>query len=123
MAKTVLIIEDYPETLIMLVDIMKDAGYDVKTAENGEDALKVVGRGSVDIILLDIMLPRIDGFEVCRRVKRDPKTKAIPVIAVTAFDVPGIEQKCLQAGANDVVLKPFEIDDLLRRIKKLLNEA
>ncbi|MEA3493746.1 MAG: response regulator [Candidatus Margulisiibacteriota bacterium] len=123
MAKTVLIIEDYPETLIMLTEIVKGAGYAVKTSETGEEALKIIGRSPMDAVLLDIMLPRIDGFEVCRRIKGDPKTKNIPVIAVTAFDVPDIEAKCLQAGADEVVMKPFEIEDLLNKLKKYIKNG
>ncbi|MFH1684059.1 MAG: response regulator [Candidatus Margulisiibacteriota bacterium] len=121
MGKSILIIEDYPETLEMMRTVFEGIGYKVKTAETGEQAFEILARQNFDIILLDIMLPRIDGFEVCRRIKSNPKTQNIAVVATTAFDVPDIVEKCTSAGADDVLLKPFEISDLIDIIKKYVS--
>lgn len=118
MAKSVLIIEDYPETLDLLKALFVNEGYDVKIAVTGEAALEIAARDAFDVIILDIMLPRIDGFEVCRRIKANSKTKNIPVVVVTAFDVPDIVKRCTAAGADEVVLKPFDPADLVSRVKK-----
>jgi CheY-like chemotaxis protein len=100
--------------------LLTKLGYDVTAVDSGEAALEVVLTKKFDLILLDIMLPRVDGFEVCRRIKADPATQNIPVVAMTAFDVPDIISKCMAAGADDVVLKPFEINKLMSVIKKFL---
>jgi len=121
MSKSILIVEDYPETAEMLRTILEAEGYSISLAETGEKALEKVAEKRYDLILLDIMLPRIDGFEVCRRIKADPKTQSIPVIAVTAFDVQDIVKKCTAAGADDVILKPFDVAKLLETIKKYLS--
>jgi len=121
MSKSILIVEDFPETLKLLVSILERAGYEVRTAETGEEALESLSANKFDLVLLDIMLPRVDGFEVCRRIKSDPKTQEIPVVALTAFDVPDIVSKCAAAGTDDVILKPFDVDNLLKVIKKYLS--
>jgi two-component system cell cycle response regulator len=118
MSKSILIVEDFPETLQMLKTIMEQEGYEVVTAETGETALEVLSTRRIDLVLLDIMLPRVDGFEVNRRIKQDPRTRKVPVIALTAFDVPEIVSKCMTAGADDVILKPFQIDNLLKTVRK-----
>ena len=121
MNKSILVVEDFPETLKLLSTILEQAGYEVKTAETGEDALEILSVNKFDLIVLDIMLPRVDGFEVCRRIKSDPKTQEIPVVALTAFDVPDIVSKCAAAGTDDVILKPFDVDNLLKVVKKHLS--
>jgi len=118
MNKSILVVEDFPETLKMLVSILERADYEVKTAETGEEALESLSANKFDLVLLDIMLPRVDGFEVCRRIKSDPKTQDLPVIALTAFDVPDIVSKCAAAGVDETVLKPFDVNNLLNMIKK-----
>ncbi|MBU0502025.1 MAG: response regulator [bacterium] len=119
-AKSILVVEDYPETLELFKKLLEVEGYVVTPAASGEQALELVSHKSFDLIVLDIMLPRVDGFEVCRRTKADPKTKKIPVIAVTAFDVPNIADRCQAVGANEVVLKPFEPGRLIAVLKKYL---
>ena len=118
MNKFILIVEDYPETLSMLLTFLESEGYTVKAAESGEEALRLVSEQNFDIILLDIMLPRVDGFEVSRRIKSDSKTKDIPIIAITAFDVRNIKDKCYEAGINEIFLKPLDLPGLLEIIKK-----
>lgn len=122
MAKSILIIEDYADTLKLLQVIFEKEGYEVRTAETGEQALEIISKRMFDLILLDIMLPRIDGFEVCRRIKSNPLTRNTPVIAITAFDVPDIIKRCTAAGADDTLLKPFDRTDLLNMVKKHIKE-
>ena len=120
MSKTILAVDDYKETLEFLQSLLTKFGYEVTTVETGEEALDLLVVKKFDLILLDLMLPRVDGFEVCRRVKADPSTQNIPVVAITAYDVPDIVSKCMAAGANDVVLKPFDIEKLMKVVRKYL---
>ncbi len=122
MPKTILIVEDTPETLALLKVLLESEAYGVVGAETGEDALRIIESEHIDLVILDIMLPRVDGFEVCRRIKSNPKNRGVPVIAVTAFDVPNIVQMCKAAGADDVVLKPFDNQALLNKVKNLIKD-
>ncbi|MBU0629605.1 MAG: response regulator [Candidatus Margulisbacteria bacterium] len=120
MAKSVLVIEDFPATLSMFKQIIETAGYEFQGVETGEKALEVLARKKFDLILLDIMLPRVDGFEVARRARTSRFNRATPIIALTAFDVADITNRCRAAGINDVFLKPFEVDNLIDVINKHL---
>lgn len=120
MSKSILVVEDYPETLVMFQQIIETSGFEFKGVDTGEKALEAVANKEYSLILLDIMLPRVDGFEVARRIKANLKTKNIPIVAVTAFDVPDIVDKCKAAGMDDVLLKPFEVDNLITIINKYL---
>ena len=122
MSKSILIIEDTLDTLELLRTLFEGEGYQVRTATTGEYALEALGKEKFEAVILDIMLPRIDGFEVLRRMKSNPKTRKIPIIALTAFDVPRIVQKCREAGVDDTVLKPFDSTDLLARVNKVLEK-
>ena len=118
MGKSILVVEDYPETLGLFKAVLEGEGYTVKAVETGEQTLEVLSVNSYDLVILDIMLPRIDGFEVCKRIKADPKTKNVPVVAVTAFDVPDILKRCNAVGVDEVVIKPFDPNNLVSVIKK-----
>lgn len=121
MADPILIIEDHKETLDAVQNIFKAEGYAVETADCGETAIGKITSKKYAAVILDVMLPRVDGFEVCRRIKSDPRNMKTPVIMLTALDIPDIGNKCSNAGADDVVLKPFEPDDLVARVKKLIS--
>ena len=120
MANLILIVEDHQLTLEALQSLMTAEGFAVETAESGEQAIEKIALKKYDAVILDIMLPRVDGFEVCRRIKAEPKNMGTPVIMLTALDVPDIGTRSAEAGANDVILKPFEPEDLIARLKKLL---
>jgi CheY-like chemotaxis protein len=120
MSNTILAVDDYPETLEFLKSFLTKFGYEVTTVETGEEALDLLQVKLFDLVLLDLMLPKVDGFEVCRRIKADPKTQNIPVITITAYDVPDIISRCMAAGASDVVLKPFDVSKLMTVVKKYL---
>ena len=122
MSKSILIVEDTLDTLELLQTIFEGEGYEVKAVTTGEYALEALDKEKFDAVILDIMLPRIDGFEVLRRMKANPKTRKTPIIALTAFDVPKIVQRCKDAGVEDTILKPFESTDLVARVNKILEK-
>ncbi|MBU0945543.1 MAG: sigma-54 dependent transcriptional regulator [Proteobacteria bacterium] len=117
---TILIVDDTPENLTLMNNLFKD-DFKVKVANGGEKALKIVASDSPpDLILLDIMMPGLDGYEVCRRLKCDPSTSDIPVIFLTARSEMEDEKKGLELGAVDYIIKPFSPHIVLARIKNHL---
>jgi diguanylate cyclase (GGDEF)-like protein len=106
MRNTILIVDDAAANISILADILKDK-YDIAVATSGADALKVLKQQHIDLILLDVMMPQMNGFEVCRRLKNDELTKKIPVIFVTALNSIDDEVKGLEIGAVDFITKPF----------------
>ncbi len=119
-AETVLIVEDSQESVDLLVYFLKPAGYKIEIAKNGVMAIEQVEKNSPDIILLDIMLPEMDGFEVCERLKKNRDTFHIPIIMITALKELKDKIKALEAGADDFISKPFDNVELLTRVKSLL---
>jgi signal transduction histidine kinase len=117
---TILVVDDTPDNLTVLSNLLKD-DYKVKIATGGETALKIVASGRPpDLILLDIMMPGMDGYEVCRRLKRDPKTMNIPVIFLTAKADVADEKKGLELGAIDYITKPISPPIVMARVKNHL---
>jgi diguanylate cyclase (GGDEF)-like protein/PAS domain S-box-containing protein len=114
--KTILIVDDNPVNLAVVVDHLEQSGFDVAVALGGEEALKRAAFVGPDLILLDVTMPGIDGFEICRRLKARPETKSIPVIFMTALADVGDKVKGFAAGAVDYVSKPFQIEELLARV-------
>lgn len=102
---------------------MESAGYQVVTAENGEDALRLCSEEKPDLVLLDIMLPGIDGLEVCRRLKSQKETMLIPIIMITAKGEEVDKIIGLELGADDYITKPFSVRELVARVKALLRRA
>jgi len=117
---TILVVDDTPENLALISSLLKDF-YKVKIANNGDKALKIAASDSPpNLILLDIMMPGIDGYEVCRRLKQDPKTRNIPVIFLTGMSDLGDERKGLELGAVDYLTKPISLPIVLARVKNHL---
>ena len=114
----VLVVDDQPANVRLLEAILMPRGYDVRTASSGEEALAALDREDVDLVLLDIVMPGIDGYEVCRRIRVRPGTAYLPVVMVTAS---GDEQKvkALEAGADDFLTKPINTNELLARVDSL----
>lgn len=115
--KMVLIVDDEPNIRQIVQMVFEElAGVQTILAEDGEEALDRVRAAKPDLILLDLMIPKMDGFEVLRRLKADPATMSIPVVAVTAC---GREkcQQALAAGCADIILKPFDVEDLATRVE------
>ncbi len=122
-ASTVLIIEDDPDILHLVEINLEAAGIRALTADEGQEGLNLARTQHPDLIVLDIMLPDIDGFEVCRELKRDRRTTAIPVIMLTARSQEVDRIVGLELGADDYVVKPFSPRELLLRIRAVLKRA
>jgi two-component system sensor histidine kinase/response regulator len=116
----ILIIEDNQENIDLLLYFLKPQGYEVLTATDGERGLQLAQQENPHIILLDIMLPKLDGFAVCEKLKSDPQTKFIPIIMITALKDMKDKIRSLEVGADDFITKPFENVELLARVKSLL---
>ncbi|MCX7920211.1 MAG: response regulator [bacterium] len=117
---TVLVVDDIEQNVTLLEAYLKLEGYRVIKAYNGEEALQKVEQDPPDIILLDIMMPGIDGYEVCSRLKNDPKTQFIPIVMVTALQDIEDKIKGIEVGADDFISKPFNKEELFTRVKSLL---
>lgn len=113
---SILIVDDTPTNLKVLFDVLNQSGFKVSIAKSGESALKKVHEALPDLILLDVMMPGIDGFETCRRLKANPRTKDIPVIFMTVLSEVGDKVKGLKLGAVDYITKPIEQEEVLARI-------
>jgi two-component system phosphate regulon response regulator PhoB len=116
----ILVVEDDPDISELLQFNLEKSGYAPFWAENGEEALKLAQKQLPDLILLDILLPGLNGLEVCRRLKRDPALEHIPIIMVTAKGEEMDRIVGLELGADDYIVKPFSIREILLRIQKLL---
>ncbi len=114
----VLLVEDDEHLVEGMVFNLRNAGYDVTACNNGEDALDAMGRSAYDVILLDVMLPGIDGLEVVRRLRQEGNTS--PVLMITALNRADDAIAGLDAGADDYVTKPFDLDEILARIRGVL---
>jgi len=120
MPKKILIVDDEPSIIVALQFLMEQNGYETLVAFSGEEAMEVVVRHRPDLILLDIMLPVVDGFEVCQRVREKPDWKDIRIVLVTALDREANVAKGLALGADAYVTKPFANADLIAKVKELL---
>ncbi|MBM4302276.1 MAG: response regulator [Deltaproteobacteria bacterium] len=121
MAK-ILLVEDNEMNRDMLSRRLIKKGYDLVMAMDGEQAIEMARSESPDLILMDISLPGLDGWEATRRLKALPETKAIPIIALTAHAMAGDREKCLEAGCNDYDTKPVEFPRLLGKIQEFLGK-
>jgi class 3 adenylate cyclase len=116
----ILVVDDTLQNVKLLADLLTAKGYAVTTAASGPEALERVGREPVDLVLLDVVMPQMSGYEVCRRLREQPATALLPVVMVTALD-PGPERvKGLEAGADDFLTKPINQLELLARVRSLL---
>jgi len=119
MAKKILIVDDEEDLLAMMVLRLRSSGYVPLKAASGEEALDILGKNKPDLIILDLLLPNMQGSEVCKKLKLDPKFKDIPIIVFTA-SITRITEKTEAMGADDYILKPFEPSDLIFKIKKFI---
>ena len=120
MKQKILVVDDEPDALELISYNLKAAGYDVVTAADGEEALKKARSAQPALILLDVMLPEVDGLEVCKTLRRDAATSAIPIIMLTAKAAEIDRVLGLELGADDYVTKPFSPRELVLRVKSLL---
>lgn len=114
---SVLVVDDTPENIRVLGEILELDGYEVYIAESGPRALEILGGVQVDLILLDIMMPEMDGYQVCHKLKSIPQLMAVPVVFLTALGSPEHELKGMEAGAVDYISKPFNVELVKARVK------
>jgi two-component system, cell cycle response regulator DivK len=118
--KRILLVEDQEDNRQIVRDLLSSTEYDMIEAGNGEEAVAAASKERPDLILMDIQLPLMDGYDATRHIKADPSLCSIPIIAVTSYALSGDEEKALAAGCNDVVSKPYSPRQLLAKIRKFL---
>lgn len=116
-----MLVDDNEENIYAVSDYLKIKGFSLEIAKNGKDALNKLEEVNPCIILMDIQMPELDGFETIRLIKENPRWQNIPIIAVTALAMTGDKEKCLNAGADDYLSKPFRLKDLIEKINKVLS--
>jgi signal transduction histidine kinase len=115
--KSILVVDDTPENLRLLAEILTEQGYRVRPAANGERALATVQKEPPDLILLDVMMPELDGYEVCRRLKAAAKTRDIPIIFISALNEVFDKVTAFAIGGVDYITKPFQVEEVLARVQ------
>ena len=120
MSKRILVVEDTEDNRQIIRDLFASAGYDLIEAVDGASGVAMAAEHKPDLILMDIQLPVLDGYEACRRIKADPALRHIPIIAVTSYALSGDEAKTRAAGCDGYVAKPFSPRQLLAKINELL---
>ena len=120
MAQRILIVDDEPNIVISLEYLMRRAGYDVAVAADGESALGAVAEAPPDLVILDVMLPKVNGFEVCRRLRADPRWSGIKILMLTAKGRETEVARGVEVGADAYVTKPFSTRDLVAQIEVML---
>ena len=122
MTKRILVVEDQKDDREIIRDTLAGTDYEITEVENGEQALAAVAKQSPDLILMEIQLPIMDGYEAMRRIRTDPALKAIPIIAVSSYAPSEEQQKARTAGCNDFVPKPYSPRQLRAKIRHHLSQ-
>jgi len=121
MSTRVLVVDDEMDTLSLLRTILQISGFEPITTLNSVDAIHLAEAEKPDVVLLDIMMPRLDGFMLCKMMRQNPATKALPIIFVTAYEALDLEERRVEAGADFVIHKPIDIDRLIAAIHDVQN--
>ena len=116
----ILLVDDDIRNIFALSSVLEDYAMEIKTADNGRDAIAVAEQGHLDIILMDIMMPEMDGLETTRAIRKLPGCKDLPIVAVTAKAMKGDRERCIEAGAWDYLSKPVDREQLLTVLKAWL---
>ena len=119
--KTIMVVDDEPLTVKVVKDLFESEGYKVITASGGKDAIKILKKSKADLILLDIMMPGMDGWDVCEKIKADKNTEKIPIIFLTAKD-DTVSKSMGSLASSDYVTKPFDNKDLIQRVKRVISK-
>ena len=117
---TVLVVDDRPQNQELIAGYLEDLELDVVTAVNGDEALRAVNTRDLDLVLLDVMMPGLDGFEVCRRIKSDPAKQLLPVVMLTSLNQTADRVHALEVGADDFIAKPVDRFELVARVRSLI---
>ena len=123
MSKRILVIEDQEDNRRIVRDLLTSVGYETIEAVTGEDGVQAAATHVPDLILMDIQLPGLDGYDATRRIKSNPALQHIPIIAVTSYALSGDDVKAFEAGCNGYVSKPFSPRALLAKIREFLQDA
>lgn len=122
MPKKILFVENVPDQVEMVGMRLEEEGYEFISAMDGAEGLKKARENRPDLILLDLIMPKLDGLEVCSLLKQAEETKKTPIIVITALDVGDAQEKSFAAGVDDFVTKPYDLEELLAKIKNLLEK-
>ncbi|HZE88172.1 MAG TPA: response regulator [Verrucomicrobiae bacterium] len=117
----IVVADDDPIVLKFLAALLKDAGYEVTTAEDGEKALSRIREAQPDLVIMDLVMPYHDGFEITRSLRNSPATRQLPIIILSMKDRESDVLRCFELGADDYIRKPFNALELLARVKKILD--
>jgi PleD family two-component response regulator len=120
MAAKILIADDHPQGAELIEAYLEGQDWEVRLAADGEETLKTVREWQPDVLLLDVMMPKLSGFEVCKRLRADPVTRDLPILMITALDQPSDVDRAVEAGTNDFLTKPIHKTDLVMRVQALL---
>ncbi len=123
MSKVILVVDDEPNIVLSLEYLMQQAGYEVRSARDGDAALEAMENGPPDLVLLDVMMPKRDGYEVCQAIRARPEWKRVKVIMLTAKGREVEREKGLSLGADDYVTKPFATKELVDKVRQVLAEG
>jgi DNA-binding response OmpR family regulator len=122
MRRTVLLVDDEPNIVLSLEFLVEQAGYEARVARDGESALKAIEERKPDLVLLDVMLPKRDGFDVCRRIRANPEWNDIRIVMLTAKGRDSEREKGLALGADAYITKPFSTREAMEQIKRFLDD-
>ena len=122
MKKRILLVEDNSDTVAIISHALNFLGYETSIANDGIEAVELARSENPDVIIMDMMLPKMNGFEATSKIRNDPKTELVPILATTAMAMPGDREKCLKAGCDGYLAKPFTYRDLGHAIEKLLKK-
>jgi len=122
MKKRILLVEDHPGTIEVMQQELEVLGYEVTVAENGVKGVEMATSESPDLIVMDIIMPKMDGLQAASQIRKNPKTKDIPILAATALARPGDREKCLEGGCDGYIAKPFTHKQLGVAIEKLFEK-
>jgi DNA-binding response OmpR family regulator len=123
MRPSVLVVDDEPNIVVSLEFLMKEAGYDVRVAHNGDEGLRAIEDRAPDVVLLDVMMPKRNGYDLCQTIRANPEWKDVRIIMLTAKGRDIEREKGLALGADDYITKPFSTREVMERVKRYLGDS
>jgi two-component system cell cycle response regulator DivK len=121
MSRKILVADDNNASRELIREVLEMSGYDVVEAADGQDAVRAARENAIDLVLVDVQMPRLDGYGVLRELRADPRLRGVPVAALTAFAMQGDRERALEAGFDAYITKPVDIASLRQEIRKLLS--